>query len=85
MRKYFYLKNYYQDKVKWILIEMEQKWLLILFTPKIPVLNLWNFAKRNYLYAHTELESTNPRHIERYESLKIFIKNYFGLSKILLN
>ena len=42
-------------------------------------------AKRNYLYAHTELESTNPRHIERYESLKIFIKNYFGLSKILLN
>ena len=33
-------------------------------------------AKRNYLYAHTELESTHPGHIERYESLKIFTKNY---------
>ena len=28
-------------------------------------------AKRNYLYTHTEIESTHPGHIERYESLKI--------------
>ena len=33
-------------------------------------------AKNNYLNAHTELKSTHPGHIERYESLKNFIKTY---------
>ena len=33
-------------------------------------------AKRNYIDAHTELKSTHPGHIERYESLKNFIETY---------
>ena len=33
-------------------------------------------AKRNYIDAHTELKSTHPGHLERYESLKKFIKTY---------
>ena len=31
---------------------------------------------RNYIDAHTELKSTHPGHLERYESLKKFIKTY---------
>jgi len=33
-------------------------------------------TKRNYIDAHTELKSTHPGHLERYESLKKFIKTY---------
>ena len=33
-------------------------------------------AKRNHIDAHTELNSTHPGHIERYESLKNFIEIY---------
>ncbi len=33
-------------------------------------------TKRNYLDAHTELKSTHPGHLERYESLKNFIETY---------
>ena len=33
-------------------------------------------AKRNYIDAHTELKSTHPGHLERYESLKKFIETY---------
>ena len=31
---------------------------------------------RNYIDAHTELKSTHPGHLERYESLKKFIETY---------
>jgi len=33
-------------------------------------------TKRNHLDAHTELKSTHPGHLERYESLKNFIETY---------
>ena len=33
-------------------------------------------SKKNYTDAHTELKSTHPGHLERYESLKIFIDSY---------
>ena len=33
-------------------------------------------TKRNYIDAHTELKSTHPGHLERYESLKKFIETY---------
>ena len=33
-------------------------------------------TKKNYLNAHTELKSTHPGHLERYESLKNFIETY---------
>ena len=33
-------------------------------------------SERNYLDAHTDLKSTHPGHIERYESLKSFIDSY---------
>ena len=33
-------------------------------------------SKRNYIDAHTELKSTHPGHLERYESLKNFIETY---------
>ena len=33
-------------------------------------------SKRNYIDAHTDLISTHPGHLERYESLKNFIETY---------
>ena len=33
-------------------------------------------TKKNYIDAHTGLKSTHPGHLERYESLKKFIKTY---------
>jgi len=33
-------------------------------------------SKRNYIDAHTDLTSTHPGHLERYESLKNFIETY---------
>ena len=33
-------------------------------------------TKKNYINAHTELKSTHPGHLERYESLKNFIETY---------
>ena len=33
-------------------------------------------SKRNYIDAHTELKSTHPGHLERYESLKNFLETY---------
>ena len=33
-------------------------------------------TKRNYLDAHTDLKSTHPGHLERYQSLKVFIETY---------
>ena len=38
--------------------------------------SLMFLAKRNYIDAHTELKSTHPGHLERYESLKKFIDSY---------
>ena len=40
-------------------------------------------AKKNYHDAHTELKSTHPGHIERYESLKSFTDSYEKETKTL--
>ena len=33
-------------------------------------------SKRNYIDAHTDIKSTHPGHLERYESLRNFVESY---------
>jgi len=45
--------------------------------PKDTCLKALTFlSEKNYTYAHTELKSTHPGHLERYKSLETFIDSY---------